>query len=105
MTYGFERNISLLLQFHNFGSIKTASLTCLPYRNTLIRKLFRAHCTQSNEIVINSIVVAVCYEMFYVYKYMTQTHLVLLYLWGAQISSIYCTGPEKRESMYYMPIN
>lgn len=37
--------------------------------------------------------------MFYVYKYMTQTHLVLLYLWGAQISSIYCTGPEKRESI------
>lgn len=67
MTYGFERNISLLLQFHNFGSIKTASLMCLPYSNTLIRKLFRAHCTQSNEIVINSIVVAVCYEMFYVY--------------------------------------
>lgn len=32
---------------------------------------------------------------------MTQTHLVLLYLWGAQISSIYCTGPEKERACMY----
>lgn len=84
--------------------VKTASSTCLPYSNTLIRKLFRAHCTQSNEIVINSIVVAVCYEMFYVYIYDTNTFSIALFVGSPNIVYLLYRSGKEREHVC-MPIN